>query len=159
MPRVTAQPGVWLRHHVGVAEHSGSYVKTYQWTPVRHPRPERGIASYQVPCMQCKKMVRWNVTNAADTRWARNKWRLALLAFTGLFAVSILGMTLNEPLEALGALGMLASLLAVAICLLFISVTDGVDIPEERKRRDSPHSLRRPPKYMRPRLSQNAAPR
>jgi hypothetical protein len=98
MPKVTAQPGVWLAHHTGVAE--------------------RG------------NMV---------------------------LAVSILTMTLPLPLEALGAFGVLASLLAVALCLLGLSLQDGVDIPEERKRRDSPHSLRRPPKHLRPQLSRNTA--
>lgn len=157
MPKVTAEPGIWLRHHTGEAERGASVVKTYQWTPVRHPRPQDGTASYQVPCMKCKQMVLWTVTNAADTRWARNKWRLVTLASVGVLAVSILGMTLNGPLEALGALGMLASVLAIALSLVVISVQHGVDIPEERKRRDSPHSLRRAPKHMR-RISRDAAP-
>jgi hypothetical protein len=157
VPKVTAEPGVWLRHQDGEAEHSASIVKTYQWTPVRHPRPPDGTASYRVSCMKCKKMVLWTVTNAADTRWARNKWRLAVLASVGVLAVSILGMTLNEPLEALGAFGMLASVLAIPICLLFLHVQDGVDIPEERKRFASPHSIRRPPKYMRPQRRNAAA--
>jgi hypothetical protein len=80
MPKVTAQPGVWLRHHTGEAERGASVVKTYQWTPVRHPRPQDGTASYRVPCMQCKKMVLWTVTNAADMRWARAKWRRTVSA-------------------------------------------------------------------------------
>jgi hypothetical protein len=74
-----------------------------------------------------------------------------VLGALGVFAVSILGLTLNSPLDALGGAGVLASFVAFAISLVVIGVQYGVDIAEERPRHDSPHSLRRAPRHLRPR--------
>jgi hypothetical protein len=75
VPKVTAQPGVWLAHHTGWAERGTGMVKTYHFTPALHPRPRDGSVDYEVRCAECKELVRWTVTNAADTKWARDKWR------------------------------------------------------------------------------------
>jgi hypothetical protein len=151
VPKVTAQPGVWLAHHTGAAERGTGMVKTYHFTPVLHPRPREGSVDYEVRCAECKELIRWTVTNAADAKWARGKWRLVVLAALGVFAVSILGLTLNSPFGVLGGAGVLVSVVVAAISLVVIGVQDGVDIAEERNRHDSPHSLRRAPRHLRPR--------